>query len=552
MSKQNESRWFGRLMLVLIIVALIAVVALAAWPYLRDRLFPDAADSRAPEATVTPEVTFVPSVTDTPAPTDTPEPTPTPTPSPTPTPEPTPVPTPTPIPTPDAFYGLVKINGSLSLRSGASPESRVIATLPDGAIVKTLGDMDAHGWLKVEIDGQTGYVDGQYVTVYPYLWPTPRPGETAVPTPVPTPTALPGPTPTPAGVQATVNLTSPTGTLNMRSRPDPEATVIDVLPHGATVWALSPADANGWIRILIEGQTGYVSAQYLTLSGEFPAPARVSGDVDPETMAIVRTDNQQGAVNMRQMPHTNAAIVGSLPYGTLLTVLDRDAEGWVHVEYQGTAGYVAERYADRIRGRDMLDMPYFIEVDRDAQVVRVYTIGADGTYSLPAREMICSTDSFGFKPPMGTYATPGDRERWMKTVTPGTAVQYATHVTGDIWFHSLPYSGESPDAIRRAEYEKLGRNVSEGCVRLCAADAKWIYDNVPAGTPVRFMAGGARDEDKLAALAVPALGNSSWDPTENNAANPDYDPTYEQAHPEATPVPGVTPAPTEPWTPAKW
>ena len=82
-------------------------------------------------------------------------------------------------------------------------------------------------------------------------------------------------------------------------------------------------------------------------------------------------------------------------------------------------------------------------------------------------------------------------------------------------------------------------------MRLLCADAKWIYDNVPAGTVVKYMT-SERDEAKLAELAAPALVSGNWDPTDSSEENPDYSPDYENAHPAATPVPGVTPAPTAP------
>lgn len=194
-----------------------------------------------------------------------------------------------------------------------------------------------------------------------------------------------------------------------------------------------------------------------------------------------------------------------------------------------------------------LELPYYIEVDRGMQVVRVYTIGEDGYYSLLAREMICSTDCFGYKPPNGVYALDGQKMRWMESLA-NSVEQYATRISGHILFHSLPYSNWYANTLQAEEYKKLGTDASIGCVRLLCIDAKWIYDNVPAGTPVRFMT-GERDEEKLAELAPPPLKSGKYDPTDPREDNPDYDPSYELSKPEVTPALGVTPAPTEPWTP---
>lgn len=32
--------------------------------------------------------------------------------------------------------------------------------------------------------------------------------------------------------------------------------------------------------------------------------------------------------------------------------------------------------------------------------------------------------------------------------------------------------------------DRLGMNLSHGCVRLATSNAKWIYDNIPTGTTV--------------------------------------------------------------------
>lgn len=196
-----------------------------------------------------------------------------------------------------------------------------------------------------------------------------------------------------------------------------------------------------------------------------------------------------------------------------------------------------------------LELPYYIEVDRGMQVVRVYTIGEDGYYSLLVRQMICSTDKFGYKPKDGMYAMNGEKKPWLITLIPDNYAQYATRISNTILFHSVTYSLLYPNTLNEEAYGQLGQNVSAGCVRLLAEDAKWIYDNVPAGTPVRFMSGNERDEALLESLAPPPLVCGDWDPTDPRENNPDYDASYAARFPEVTPALGVTPAPTEEWTP---
>lgn len=42
-------------------------------------------------------------------------------------------------------------------------------------------------------------------------------------------------------------------------------------------------------------------------------------------------------------------------------------------------------------------------------------------------------------------------------------------------------------SLEYLEYNKLGTSASMGCVRLTVENAKWIYDNCPAGTTIRMV-----------------------------------------------------------------
>ena len=193
-----------------------------------------------------------------------------------------------------------------------------------------------------------------------------------------------------------------------------------------------------------------------------------------------------------------------------------------------------------------LDFPYYIEVDRGQHVVRVYTVDENGEYSILARTMICTTDLYASKPGDGLYRMDGQKIRWGSSLLGENQFQYATRICGKLLFHSINYSLQYPDMIKPESYATLGTAGSEGSVLLLAADAKWIYDNVPAGTPVRYLS-TAPDSALLASLAAPALGKSGYDPTDPRDNNPDYAPSYEESKPEVTPYPGVTPAPTDGW-----
>ena len=562
MSGTKKGRQSWGFIAILAALVLIAAVALGLTNRSGDRTKTDASqpvDARPTEAQD--------AATDAPvkapdAPAATVEPShPTPVPTMTPPPTPTRVPTPTPEPSPSPSLEPTPLYGEVTVRDGdalvvysrADQSSRALESLSRGAVVRVLSETSRSGWLEIEAT-QRGYVDGRYVTVRLNLSPTPE----GMTTPDPgTADVQPSAQPSAGiGIQGVVMLGNTAGTLNMRKKADPNATVIDVLRHGDVVDILIPTDAYGWMKISHDGLTGYVSGRYVTITDaatEDPSESSgASGEANPDwEQQQVHTADMDGAVYLRAIPHSNSVALASLPNRTRVNIIDRETPGWVHAEYHGLTGYINERYVGDVRAADYLDLPYFIEIDRLNQVVRIYTVGEDGTYSILTRAMLCSTDKWGATPPNGTYKMPGNRYRWSSTISSGTYIQYATCISGEILFHSLPYSARKGDALKADAYEKLGTRASAGCVRLLTADAKWIYDNVPAGTPVCFME-GELDEQLMKTLTAPPLKGGKWDPTDPNPDNPDYDSTYAVSHPAATPYPGVTPAPTEPWTPLKY
>jgi uncharacterized protein YjdB len=59
---------------------------------------------------------------------------------------------------------------------------------------------------------------------------------------------------------------------------------------------------------------------------------------------------------------------------------------------------------------------------------------------------------------------------------------YASQVTGSIYLHSVLYfQTGSPSRIMDG---RLGMSISHGCIRMELSNAKWIWDNVPAGTTI--------------------------------------------------------------------
>ena len=110
-------------------------------------------------------------------------------------------------------------------------------------------------------------------------------------------------------------------------------------------------------------------------------------------------------------------------------------------------------------------------------------------------------------------------------------VRHATHVSGDIFFHSQPYTyyqdadGKAvpldKSRFNLAGYRQLGiSTTSNGCIRLSIRDAIFIQENIHKGMPV-YIFDSSKDYDIPDAPENPSpfLGNG-WDPTDMDPANP--------------------------------
>lgn len=126
---------------------------------------------------------------------------------------------------------------------------------------------------------------------------------------------------------------------------------------------------------------------------------------------------------------------------------------------------------------------YYIKVNCYANTITVYTKDSNGNFTVPCKAMVCST---GYASPQsGVYKT--KRIGTWHTLFGGVYGQYCTQITGNILFHSVPYTSKGNNAsLEYWAYDKLGTTASAGCIRLQTCDALWIYNNCGNGTQVEF------------------------------------------------------------------
>lgn len=189
---------------------------------------------------------------------------------------------------------------------------------------------------------------------------------------------------------------------------------------------------------------------------------------------------------------------------------------------------VAENTVTEEKPKNTSGTRYRLEVNCEQNVVNVYERDENGEYKNCVKVMLCSVGSA--TPMSGTYSLKKYGGWEWKGLQGDVFGQYATQITGNILFHSVPYTKRGDNSsLEYWEYDKLGTPASLGCIRLTVKNAKWIYDNCASGTKVYFYKDsnpgplGKPSERKIS-------GDSEvngWDPTDPDSDNPwkNYDST---------------------------
>lgn len=165
--------------------------------------------------------------------------------------------------------------------------------------------------------------------------------------------------------------------------------------------------------------------------------------------------------------------------------------------------------------------PYYIKVNVQANVVTIYKKDGNGKYNIPLKAMICSCGAA--TPVEGTYSLKKYNNWQWKTLLGKEYARYATQISGDILFHSVPYTKKGDNStLKYTEYDKLGEIATVGSVQLTVIDAKWIYENCPAGTQVTFYTSENAGPlgMPLSQLITEDEQVRGWDPTDPDENNP--------------------------------
>lgn len=119
--------------------------------------------------------------------------------------------------------------------------------------------------------------------------------------------------------------------LNVRKQPSVDSEKIGSVQKGTTVTIIG--DTGEWYEIIYDDQIGYVSKLYVVLENETRLEVAVTGVV------ITKDD----PLNVREQPNINSKILGTVPKGETVSIINDDGE-WYEIQYGSGTGYVSKKY----------------------------------------------------------------------------------------------------------------------------------------------------------------------------------------------------------------
>lgn len=144
-------------------------------------------------------------------------------------------------------------------------------------------------------------------------------------------------TSTAMAAEGTVNVDS---TLRLRQESNTSSAILANLSNN-TVVDVTAVTENGWFQVNYNGQTGFVSGEYLVVGAEEVATLPVLKDPIYGVVA-------EGPLNVRSEASTESAPVNILGAGSVVTIVDDSIEGWYQVE----DGFMSAQYIEVVTAEE--------------------------------------------------------------------------------------------------------------------------------------------------------------------------------------------------------
>ncbi|PGD05807.1 C40 family peptidase [Bacillus toyonensis] len=203
----------------------------------------------------------------------------------------------------------------LHVRAGSSTSQDIISRVYNGQSLNVIGE--ENGWFKINHNGKTGFVSGEFVS---------KKGATN------------------SNVSTTGGKNKVTAdVLRVRTAPNTSSSVSGRVYEGQTLNVIG--QENGWVKINHNGQTGYVSGQFV--SG-VSANTGATNDTNQQTVqpASGSYTVNVSSLRVRTGPSTSHTTVASITKGQVVQVVG-EVQDWFKINYAGQAAYISKDYVTK-------------------------------------------------------------------------------------------------------------------------------------------------------------------------------------------------------------
>lgn len=257
-----------------------------------------------------------------------------------------------PVTEPDSF-AIVNAS-SLNLRAGPNVNFAVIGILTGGERLPILGRNEDGTWFNVQTVFGEGWVSARYVITRNEFGNAPVTTDTVI---VDSSTFV--------GPRVIIN----TGSLNIRSGPGSEFTILGIASGGDEFPLLARNASFTWVQIRTSVGVGWVNQKYVILSGDTSGlaissattpvvvidPATGEPVVDPDTGQPVTEVTSEltgpiafvgtGTLNIRSGPNIGFESIGTVQARTRMSIIGQSADRrWWKVDSPFGAGWVNKKY----------------------------------------------------------------------------------------------------------------------------------------------------------------------------------------------------------------
>lgn len=155
--------------------------------------------------------------------------------------------------------------------------------------------------------------------------------------------------------RANATITAPR--LNVRTQPTTDAQIIQRVEGGGVYDVVGKNADSTWWQILVNGQPGWVFANYVSVDRPGAVPITSANDA-PDVPLTGITGIIGVDVNVRSDPGASEALLGTIRAGARVNLVGRNASmSWIQIEFRGTVGWILRSTLESIPNGVLRDLP---------------------------------------------------------------------------------------------------------------------------------------------------------------------------------------------------